>query len=127
MPISVTMPVIWVVRTSALESLVMIAFCRPMMKHSRTTVSGTKNPGTNISLAPRMPNSSNSAASSASGSAYWLCSRRRREKLIISVEHIAPRMNESSAPKPASARSVAPRARLSAIAETIPVMCEVYC
>ena len=38
------MPVMWVVRITALESLVAIAFCSPMMKHSSTTVKGTSKP-----------------------------------------------------------------------------------
>jgi len=41
MPISVTMPVRWVVRISAFEGLVIMAFCSPMMKHSSITVAGT--------------------------------------------------------------------------------------
>ncbi len=41
MPISVTIPVMWVVRISAWEILVIMAFCRPMMKHSTITVAGT--------------------------------------------------------------------------------------
>ena len=36
------MPVMCVVRISAPESFVIVAFCSPMMKHSSVTVTGTK-------------------------------------------------------------------------------------
>ena len=55
MPISVMTPVIWVVRISALESLVISAFCKPMMKHSSITVSGTNRPVICANAAPRKP------------------------------------------------------------------------
>src|SRR5450830_1872964 len=44
MPISVRIPVTWVVRISASESLLMTAFCRTMMKASSMMVSGTTRP-----------------------------------------------------------------------------------
>src|SRR3990167_2464721 len=49
------MPVIWVGRISALESLVISSFCKPMMKHSNITVSGTNSPVICASAVPRKP------------------------------------------------------------------------
>ncbi|CPP87253.1 Uncharacterised protein [Burkholderia pseudomallei] len=63
------MPVMCVVRISAFESFVMIAFCKPMMKHSRTTVTGTKNARQSARWLPSRPKHSSRSASSSSGNA----------------------------------------------------------
>ncbi|MNY80026.1 hypothetical protein D3C86_2209070 [compost metagenome] len=67
------MPVMCVVRISALDTLVISAFCRPMMKHSTVTVSGTNKPSMPANCAPTTPKPSSSKASSSSGSAYSPC------------------------------------------------------
>ena len=127
MPMSVTMPVMWVVRISSRDSLEITAFCKPMMKHSSSTVSGTNKPCTRARRAPSRPKHSSNAASSSSGPAYSLCNWWRRAKLTISAEVAAPATNASSAPSPAATSTGLPNARSSAMAETMPVMCEVYC
>ena len=75
---SVMVPVRWVVRISALEILVISAFCKPMMKHSNMTVAGTNSPSIVDSRAPSRPKPSSSSASISSGSAYSLYRPRRR-------------------------------------------------
>ena len=65
-----TAPVMWVVRIWDEDILVTVAFCRPMMKDSSSTVSGTaKGVGQLRVMAPTRPNSSMSTDSSSSGSA----------------------------------------------------------
>src|SRR5690606_38813127 len=51
----------------------------------------------------------------------------RRPQLTSTAVVIAPAMKVARAASPASARRSWPSARLSAIDETMPVMCEVYC
>ncbi|MNT56706.1 hypothetical protein D3C72_1940290 [compost metagenome] len=114
-------------RISAFESLVIMAFCSPMMKHSSITVAGTNSHWCCPRLPPIRPKHSSSPASSASGSAYSLCSRWRRPQLTSTAEHAAPPRNDSSAPTPSSTSAKLPSARLSAMAETTPDICEVYC
>ena len=101
MPMSVTSPVMCVVRISARDSLVMSAFCSPMMKLSSITVSGTNRPATWDSRSPSAPKPSSSKASTISGSANSLCRCRRRAKLTMMALQAAPPMKDSSAPKPA--------------------------
>jgi len=48
----------WVVRISARETLVITAFCRPMMKQSSTTVSGTNRWAATAMAPPNKPNTS---------------------------------------------------------------------
>jgi len=63
-------PVMWVVRICAADILVTVAFCRPMMKDSNNTVTGTaKGVRQCIVAAPSRPNTSMSSASISSGSA----------------------------------------------------------
>ncbi|MNN45578.1 hypothetical protein D3C81_1599210 [compost metagenome] len=99
------MPVMCVVRISALEILVITAFCRPMMKHSSITVTDTNRPSTVDSRAPRKPKQMSKKASNKSGTANSLCSRLRREKLTMTAEHAAPTRKDNKAPVPLSTRS----------------------
>ena len=75
---SVSVPVMWVVRISARESLETTAFCRPKTKHSSMTVAGTNSPSKRCRLVPATPKPISSTASSSSGSAYSPEWRRRR-------------------------------------------------
>ena len=79
MPMSVTMPVTWVVRISAFDSALMTAFCQPMINASRITVTETTRPSTTLRRAPSRPKHSSRPASSIRGSAYSLCMARWRE------------------------------------------------
>lgn len=115
----------WVVRTSACEILVTIAFCRPMMKHSTAAVAGTSSALVWARLAPSRPKASSSSASNSRLSANSLCMRRLRAQLISTVVVIAPLMNTATSSTPASARPPWPSARSSTTPETMPVMCEV--
>jgi hypothetical protein len=65
-------PVIWVVRICEDEILLTSAFCKPMVKASTSTVSGTANGVWRLSVAPSSPNTSMSKASTSRGSAYSL-------------------------------------------------------
>ena len=121
------MPVMCVVRISAPESFVIVAFCSPMMKHSSVTVTGTKKVSHSARWLPSSPNSSSSAASTSSGSMNWLCRPRRRPQLTRIAEQLAPIRNDPSELMPASASRTSPSAVWSAIADTMPLMCDVYC
>ena len=68
LPNSIPISVTWVVRMRDPEILVMVAFCRPMMKQSRGTAAATK-PGEGWASQPRIPKPKRSAASSARGMA----------------------------------------------------------
>ncbi|MNN22244.1 hypothetical protein D3C81_1355950 [compost metagenome] len=125
-PMSVTMPVTCVVRISAFDNLVTRAFCKPMMKQSTMTVAGTNSHSWCSRLLPSRPKHTSSVASSMSGNAYSLCRRSRRPQLTRTAEHAAPARNDSRAPRPSSISQRLPRARLSAMADTTPDMCEVY-
>lgn len=60
----------WVVRIWDEDILVTVAFCRPMMKDSRSTVMGTEKGVRQSSvMAPTRPNTSMSRATTTSGSA----------------------------------------------------------
>ncbi|MCY1549708.1 hypothetical protein D9M68_858920 [compost metagenome] len=122
MPRSVTMPVMCVVRISALEILVTIAFCSPMMKLSTSTVVGRKMSTSTLRLAPSRPNSSSNTASSISEKAYSLCRCRRRAQFTSTAVVAAPATKAQRAASPAAPRKKFPSTRLSAISETMPVM-----
>ena len=63
-------PVMCVVRIWAEDILVTVAFCKPMMKDSSSTVTGTANGVCQSSVtAPTSPNTSISSATMSSGSA----------------------------------------------------------
>ena len=127
MPMSVTRPVTWVVRISDLDTLVMTAFCKPIMKHSSITVTGTNRLRTSDSQAPSRPKTSSKAASSNRGKANSLWSWRRLAQLTRIADTAAPERNDSNAPKAAMAVRMSPNTSESAIDDTMPVMCEVYC
>ena len=91
------MPVMCVVRITAPDILVISAFCRPMMKHSSITATVTKRPGISSSRAPTTPKASSSSASTSSGSAYSLCSRRCRAALTMIAVQAAPARKDSTA------------------------------
>ena len=70
MPRSVTTPVMCVVRMVALDILVSVAFCTPIMKDSSSTVMGTANSVFQFMVTePTRPKSSMSKATSSSGRA----------------------------------------------------------
>ena len=70
MPKSVTMPVMWVVRITDDDILLTVAFCKPIMKDSSSTVAGTANGVRQWSVAaPISPNTSINSATRSSGSA----------------------------------------------------------
>ncbi|MNJ74828.1 hypothetical protein D3C77_718190 [compost metagenome] len=78
-------------------------------------------------MAPNRPKSSSSTASSSSGKAYSLARWERRPKLIRNAELAAPARNDSNAATPCNTTTRPPSAMWSAIMETMPDMCEVYC
>jgi hypothetical protein len=82
--------VTWVVRISAFDILVISAFCRPMMKHSSSTVRGMKRPDDRLIAAPNNPKTSNSPASTTRGRAKALRNCRRRLQLTIHAVVTAP-------------------------------------
>ena len=124
---SVIMPVTWVVRISARDSLVIMAFCKPMTKHSSETVIGANSHLCDCMLPPSMPKHTSNIASRTSGKAYSLRKFRCRAQLIIIAEVAAPPTNDISAPTAASMRANSPMAIWSAMDETMPDICEVYC
>ncbi len=69
MPMSVTVPVMWVVRTAAPEMIEVTALCMPMMKHSSITVVGRVKRISVSRRAPMSPKTSRKPASSTSVSA----------------------------------------------------------
>ena len=121
------MPVMCVVLISARDSLEITAFCKPMMKHSSITVTGTTSPSIVASRAPSKPKTNSNSASSNSGNAYSLWSWWRRATFTITAEQAAPRTKASTAAAPPSNNPYSLSATWSAIAETMPVMCDVYC
>ena len=98
MPKSVMTPVMCVVRIWECEILLTSAFCKPMVKASTSTVSGTANGVWRLRVAPIRPNSSSSKASSSSGKAYSLRSRWWRAQFTSTAVVAAPAVNVSSAP-----------------------------
>ena len=126
MPISVTIPVTCVVRISACEIFVMIAFCKPMVKQSRSTVTGSNSQRSISRWPPSRPKASSNIASSINGRAYSLCKRRRRAQLTRAAVVAAPATKAARDATPEANASIPPKATLSAIAETIPDMCDVY-
>ncbi|MNT60364.1 hypothetical protein D3C72_1979410 [compost metagenome] len=75
---------------------------------------------------PERPNIRSSRASTASGSAYSDSSARRRAQLIRMAEVAAPAMKAASEDTPMTTRKRLPSTMLSAMAETMPDICEVY-
>ena len=124
---SVMIPVTCVVRMTALDNLVITAFCRPIRKLNTRMSNVTAHVPLSPTCAPTRPNTSSKQASNRSGSAYSLCILRLREKLIRMAQHVAPVRKERTAPKPVRSVAGSPKAILSAMDETIPVMWEVYC
>jgi triphosphoribosyl-dephospho-CoA synthetase len=75
---------------------------------------------------PITPKVTRSLASRSKGEAYSLASSfRRAQRTVIDVQN-APDKKDRKAASPMSRSEILPRARLSAIAETTPDMCDVY-
>ncbi len=97
------------------------------MKHKRLMVSSMVDDAPGVRKRPDTPNISMSSASTASGRAYSDSSARRRTQLIRIAERAAPAMKDASDDRPMMTRNSLPSTILSAMAETMPDMCEVYC
>lgn len=87
MPISVTIPVRCVVRITDFESLVIIAFCNPIVKHSNITVSRMVSPRKTF---PVNPKTISNPASATNGKAYRLSRLHARAQRISSVVRMLP-------------------------------------
>lgn len=123
MPMSVIMPVTWVVRIWAAEILVMMAFCRPMVKHS--TATKTRSRWRQVSWSARPPKARISSASStrtlANRASWW----RRRPQLNTTAHVMAPRTKHVIASSPKPTRRIDRSTRWSATEAVSPVMCDV--
>ena len=122
MPMSVIMPVAWVVRMRAPEILVIVAFCIPMMKHRQA--SEKTRPGSDEKTPPLAKQARN-APCTAMGRAYCRRARRSRAQLIRTVLKAAPATKAPMASIATTAIRNCPATRLSASCDRYPVMCEV--
>ena len=127
MPKSVISPVMWVVRMTEREILVITAFCKPMMKHSSSsTVSGTNNCVIRLMPAPNRPNTSSAAASRNRGQAVGAAQVAAHAPVDQpGGGHGCQHKGQQGRHTDGGHRQLAQH-QLSATDDSTPVMCEVY-
>ena len=128
MPRSVVTPVRWVVRTTAPEILVMVAFCRPMANAGKPASQKSMNVGGCCGMVACMRRLSaisvNSAASTAIGGMYLAATPMRRAVSSSTADVTAPAKNATHMKHMNRASVRFPSTTKRPMWVTLPVTCE---